>query len=276
MWLVATDSGGKRSFILLQLKVKVASKSKYVNNKKYYALVIGNNDYNNREWDDLESPINDVTAVAAILKKKYKFTIPNKFILKNATKKEIEDAFYDLNDILTEDDYLLIYYSGHGMRGTNVQRAAYWVPSDGKGKCCRNWINTTVITDMIGEFKAKHVLLMVDSCYSGLTKGADENLTDDGQKKNTLTLKKWMNRKARLYISSGGNEPVLDKGEGKHSYFAKKFIELLETNEDHITSWELFGEIEEYVQNNASQIPNYKVIKGTGHNHSRFVFSVRN
>ena len=68
----------------------------------------------------------------------------------------------------------------------------------------------------------------------------------------------------------------MDKGEGKHSYFAKKFIEILETNEDHITSWELFGEIEEYVQNNASQIPNYKVIKGTGHNHSRFVFSVRN
>ena len=42
LWLVATDSGGKSSYILLQLKVKVAGKSKYVNDKKYYALVIGN------------------------------------------------------------------------------------------------------------------------------------------------------------------------------------------------------------------------------------------
>ena len=275
MWLVATDSGGKSSFILLQLKVKVASKSKYVNDKKYYALIIGNNDYDNKEWSDLESPINDVTAVGTILKKKYKFTIPEEFILKNATKNEIEDALYSLNEILTEDDYLFIYYSGHGDRGTNVKRA-YWIPTDGKAECCRNWINTTAVTDMIGEFKAKHVLLMVDSCYSGLTKGADENLTDDGEEKNTLTLKKWMNRKARLFISSGSNEPVLDKGEGKHSYFAKKFIELLETNKGHMTSWELFGKIDSYVQNNASQKPNYKVIKGTGHNFSRFVFSVRN
>jgi hypothetical protein len=85
-----------------------------------------------------------------------------------------------------------------------------------------------------------------------------------------------MNRKTRLYISSGSNEPVLDKGEGKHSYFAKKFIELLETNNGHLTSWELFGEIDSYVQNNASQKPNYKVIKETGHNFGRFIFSARN
>jgi hypothetical protein len=275
LWLVATDSDGKRSFILLQLKVKVASKSKYVNDKKYYALVIGNNDYNNKEWDDLRSPINDVTTVAAILKKKYKFSIPNKFILKNATRNEIEEAFDSMNEILTEEDYLLIYYAGHGGRGTNVKRA-YWIPTDGKSKCCRNWINTSGVTDMIAEFKAKHVLLMVDSCFSGLLKGEDENLTDDGEKKNTVSLKKWMNRKTRLYISSGSNEPVLDEGEGKHSYFAKKFIELLETNNDHMTSWELFGKIDTYVQNNASQRPKYKIIKETGHNEGRFVFSVRN
>ena len=68
----------------------------------------------------------------------------------------------------------------------------------------------------------------------------------------------------------------MDKGEGKHSYFAKKFIELLETNNDHMTSWELFGKIDTYVQNNASQKPSHKIIKETGHNFGRFVFSVRN
>jgi hypothetical protein len=272
--LYAHDSEGNNAELFLNVKILLAS-SKFINDKKYYALIIGNNDYDNKEWDDLESPINDITVIAAVLKKKYKFTIPEKFILKNATKNDIEDALDSLNDILTEEDYLLIYYAGHGSRGTNVKRA-YWIPIDGKSKCCRNWINTSNVTDLIGEFKAKHVLLMVDSCFSGLLKGKDENLTDDGEEKNAVSLIKWMNRKVRLYISSGSNEPVLDKGDNKHSYFAKKFIELLEENNDHITSWELFGHIDKYVQNNASQRPNHKVIKETGHNYGRFIFSARN
>ena len=36
------------------------------------------------------------------------------------------------------------------------------------------------------------------------------------------------------------------------------------------------GKIDTYVQNNASQKPSHKIIKETGHNFGRFVFSVRN
>jgi len=274
VWLTAVDGSGNLSNLEIDLD-KLSIASAFKNTKKYHALIIGNNDYDDKEWHDLESPINDIMAIAEILKKKYKFSIPDKFILKNATKNQIEDALYSLNEILTEEDYLLIYYAGHGDRGTNVKRA-YWIPTDGKAECCRNWINTSAVTDMISEFKAKHVLLMVDSCFSGLLKGSDENLTDNGEEKNTLNLIKWINRKGRLYISSGSDEPVLDKGEGKHSYFAKKFIELLETNEDHMTDWEMFGKIDAYVQNNSSQRPNHKVIKEAGDNFARFIFSVRN
>ena len=276
IYLTAIDGGGNITDFAINVIIpssSSASANKFNNDKKYYAMLIGNNKYD--YWDDLSSPINDITAIAKVLKEKYKFEIPDQFILKNADRDAIRKAFFKMNNILTEDDYLLIYYSGHGQKSENIEKA-YWIPVNAKETFDENWISTSFVSEMTGIFKAKHVLLMVDSCYSGLTKGADENLTDDGEEKNTLTLKKWMNRKARLFISSGGNEPVLDKSEGKHSYFAKKFIELLETNKSHITSWELFGKIESYVQNNASQIPTHKPIQGTGHNFSRFVFSVRN
>ena len=43
----------------------------FTNNKKYYALIIGNSDYD--KWDDLVSPVNDTNEIAKVLKEKYKF-----------------------------------------------------------------------------------------------------------------------------------------------------------------------------------------------------------
>ena len=53
---------------------------------------------------------------------------------------------------------------------------------------------------------------------------------------NPLYFKKMLNRKARLYISSGGDAPVPDAGAqvGKHSLFAAKFYTSLEENNSSI------------------------------------------
>ncbi len=53
--LYAHDSEGNNAELFLNVKILLAS-SKFINDKKYYALIIGNNDYDNKEWDDLESP----------------------------------------------------------------------------------------------------------------------------------------------------------------------------------------------------------------------------
>ena len=137
-------------------------------------MLIGNNKYD--YWDDLSSPINDITAIAKVLKEKYKFEIPDQFILRNADRDAIRKAFFKMNNILTEDDYLLIYYSGHGQKSENIEKA-YWIPVNAKETFDENWISTSFVSEMTGTFKAKHVLLMIDSCYSGLiTKGTNEAL----------------------------------------------------------------------------------------------------
>ena len=50
----------------------------------YYALVIGNNNYKN--FQPLETPINDAKKIGQILKEKYNFTVN---ILPDASKDEI-------------------------------------------------------------------------------------------------------------------------------------------------------------------------------------------
>ena len=200
-------------------------------------------------------------------------------MLQDATKGEIENAFWDLNEKMTEEDYLLIYYAGHGSKDSIIQKA-YWIPKDAKkiDKPGRYWLSTSLVTEHVGRSKARHVLLMVDSCYSGIVYKGDKNIKADTERdlENPLYFKKMLNRKARLFISSGGDAPVLDTQDGKHSLFAKKFLETLKENNSSIDSQEVYIKVKKYVQNNSSDNPRYIIIDGIGHNEGVFVFSAKN
>ena len=94
-------------------------------NGNYYALLIGNSKYNDNGWDDLVSPINDIREIKKQLNKNYDF---KKIItVENGTKKDIYDAFFELSKLSTTNDYVLVYYSGHGQIKAEQ---AYWIPVD--------------------------------------------------------------------------------------------------------------------------------------------------
>ena len=173
----------------------------------------------------------------------------------------------------------MIYYAGHGSKDQIIQKA-YWIPTNAKeiDKPGRYWLSTSIITEHVGRMKARHVLLMVDSCYSGITIKGDDNIKADVERdlENPLYFKKMLNRKARLFISSGGDAPVPDTADGKHSLFAKKFIEVLKLNNSSIDSEEVFIKVKKYVQNNSSDNPRYRPIKDIGHNEGVFIFSSKN
>ena len=273
IWLTAIDGAG--NITDFQIDVRVSSiVRKFVNNKKYYALIIGNSDY--EKWDDLVSPANDTKEISKVLKEKYKFEVT---LLQDATKDEIENALWDLNDKITDDDYLLIYYSGHGSKDQKIQKA-YWIPTNAKevDKPGRYWLSTSIVTEHVGRIKARHVLLMVDSCYSGITVKGEDNIEADLERdlENPLYFKKMLNRTARIFISSGGDAPVPDTADGKHSLFGKKFIEVLKLNNSSIDSEEVFIKVKKYVQDSSSSNPKYRPIKDIGHNEGVFVFSAKN
>ena len=278
IYLTAIDGGGNITDFAINVIIPSSSSSsanKFNNDKKYYAMLIGNNKYD--YWDDLTSPINDITAIAKVLKEKYKFEIPDQFILKNADRDAIRKAFFKMNNILTEDDYLLIYYSGHGQKSENIEKA-YWIPVNAKETFDENWISTSFVSEMTGTFKAKHVLLMIDSCYSGLiTKGTNEALDNkEGDADDATLLRKWLQRPTRLFITSGADERVPDAGAGGHSFFAAKFLQILKENQDHIISREVYDKIDVYIQKHAKKNPQMDVIPTGIHLDGHFIFSVRN
>ena len=80
------------------------------------------------------------------------------------------------------------------------------------------------------------------------------------------------NKKTRLVITSGGNEPVVDSVGGDHSLFALKLIDTLKNNNTVINSQILFENIRKYVIANADQTPERAMVHKTGHDGGDFLF----
>src|SRR5688500_7405921 len=91
---------------------------------RYYALVIGNQNY--RRIEPLVTPINDARRAAQVLKDDYGFTVT---VVDDADDVAMLRALNDLNGILKPEDNLLIYYAGHGSRlRTGNRETGYWLP----------------------------------------------------------------------------------------------------------------------------------------------------
>jgi hypothetical protein len=234
----------------------------------YYALVIGNNDYQN--ITRLKTAVKDARAVAKMLRDSYKFNVT---LLINATRSDLFTAFSKLRRKLQTSDNLLIYYAGHGIMDKQTQRG-YWLPVDAQRSIKSNWVANEDITSELKAIAAKHVLIVADSCYSGtLTRSLDMGSMRVGG------LKEWVDRMAqrrsRTVLTSGGLEPVLDAGGGGHSVFAQAFLNTLRENKTAIDMDSLYETIRRRVVLNADQTPLYSDIRFVGHDDGDFIFVPR-
>ena len=219
-YLVETDQG-QRGFVfadaitLVSEEKKSAAKIKNpaipnIDFGKYYALVIGNNTY--RELPDLQSAVNDARAVGALLEHQYGFEVE---LLTNATRSEIFGSLASMRRRVGSDDNVLIYYAGHGYLDEEANEG-YWMPVDAEEDSPSNWLSSANLTSEIRRSKAKHILVVADSCFSGtLTRGLTiKSRTPD-------YLERIVTKKARTALTSGGLEPVMDSGgSSNHSVFA--------------------------------------------------------
>jgi uncharacterized caspase-like protein len=228
---------------------------------RYHALVIGINDY--RFVTPLKTAVNDARTVAHLLQKEYGFAVN---LLLNATRNQILDAFDELRRSMQETDNVLIYYAGHGHLDTDSDRG-FWLPADARRDRRANWLSNSDIADVLRATRAKHVLVVADSCYAGtLTRSLSVQMTglDD--------LSRLAQKRARTALVSGGLEPVEDSGGGGHSVFAKAFLDSLMANTGVVETSQIFSSMRRKVILSAQQTPQYGDIRQTGHEGGDFLF----
>ena len=225
------DNTVEEKTIARRLPSQTQAKISLKPNGKYYALLIGNSNYDNNGWDDLVSPVNDINSIKSVLDKSYKFE--KIMMVEDGTKKDIFKAFQDLSKLTSANDYVLIYYSGHGMVKAEQ---AYWIPKDGSLEWGNgDWININELNIFLTEIKAHHLALMVDSCYvGGKFKGVNIlDLADDNDRSFfNAALDDNLNLRSRSVLSSGSTGQVSDTApNSKNSIFAMSFLNILSVSE---------------------------------------------
>jgi len=236
---------------------------------KFKALIIGINEYKDAKVPDLKTAVNDSREIAKILKKKYGFTIKTLFNGK-ATKKAIYNALRDIAYNADENDSVLIYYAGHGDLDRQYNDG-WWIPSDARAGDPVTYLDNVQVQKAMRSMKARHVLLISDSCYSGTLFGqATRSLPPVINNKYYLSL---YNEKSRWGMTSGNKTPVADSGTGKHSIFAFELIKALEKNKKpFLSTQEIYTRIAPIVSNNSEQTPMCRPIQNTGDQGGAFVF----
>ena len=245
---------------------------------RFYALIIGNQDYHN--LDRLQTPHNDASRAARILKDKYGFNVQ---LIDDADDVAMLQALNDLEKVVRPEDNVLIYYAGHGWRikSGGGGEVGYWLPVNADPPPNDTlWVPNEQVTAHIGRLPARRVLVVADSCYAGLLSAdPSANLFGNNGPVSAEYLRYKLPKRSRLLLSSGGDQPVLDAVAGQgNSVFARAFLDALETNTSVLSTPALFSRVRDLVHQEASrqsafaQTPDLKSIKSAGHEMGDFFF----
>ncbi len=258
----------------------VATLAKDLKFGRFYALLIGNQDY--KQMESLNTPLSDVALAKQILEQKYGFTVVT---VNDGDNTTVMQAINDLNDVVGENDNLLLFYAGHGTRlSAGKNEIGYWLPSNAEMPPRDTfWVPNEFVTGHLSRLKAKRVLVVVDSCYAGLL-SSEPSFMMIGDKPDKFSdpefIRFKLQKRARLLLSSGGDQPVLDGGAGNHSVFARAFLDALQSNDRVLAAPELYLKVRDRVQAAAAMVsfdqrPEFKTIKSAGHEVGDFFFVPR-
>lgn len=214
-----------------------------------YALIFATDEYDN--WSDLVNPVFDSRAIAEELKKTYGFQTD---IVENASQDDILKKLREYAEKKYKPlDQLFIFFAGHGSydqtfaEGYVVTKESL-VNDEGK----TSYLSHNRLRSIINNIPSEHIFLVMDVCFGGTfdevlasTRGAEDEVYKE-QNTNEFIARK-LTLKTRKYLTSGGKTYVSDGIKGKHSPFAKSFIDALETQggkDGILTVSEIFGYVE--------------------------------
>lgn len=197
-----------------------------------YALMFATNDYD--EWGDLVNPVFDAEAIKKDLEELYGFKVE---LVKDPTKSVFLSKLreYSQKNYLP-DDQLFIFIAGHGKFDPLI-KDGYVVTKDSKLADENNetYISFSDLRTRIDNNPCRHVFLTMDACFGGTfdqaiaKRGADddEDFTGFNAAIQQDLIKRKLQYKSRIYLTSGGKEYVSDGRPGRHSPFATNFLEAL-------------------------------------------------
>jgi len=205
-----------------------------VKNGHQYVVAIGIDHYEN--WPMLGTAVSDATGFAQLLTTKFGFenAVPP-LTEKNATRAAIDSLIDDdLRSRLQPEDSLIIFFAGHGTTrndkiGDVSRSVGFIVPWDARGPGANehwsDYLNVEELLRTISTLPPAHILVILDSCHSGMALGSKFSSSRD----DTRFQKDMLQKVSRKVITSAlGDQVAADRGPvADHSLFTGMMIKGL-------------------------------------------------
>jgi uncharacterized caspase-like protein len=189
-----------------------------------WALVTGVNAYVHASPLDIACA--DAESVVQVLTDELGFPQANVTMLLDAeaTRTKIMEQFLRFES-LGHDDRLLVFFAGHGLTvDSHRGPVGYLVPVDGDWKDKSTLVRWDELTRNADIIPAKHILFVMDACYSG---SAIQRGTSPGDRRFISDI---LQRRSRQVVTAGkSDQQVADGGgpTGRNSIFTGHLLEGL-------------------------------------------------
>lgn len=214
------------------------------------ALVIGIGDvYATRGFASLQNAERDAEDIGEALKTLDSAWDVVSLIGPNATRAAIKNAFAALEHA-DKNERVLVYYAGHGERHENTDKVGYLIPADARPSDAdpgrSSWISFDDVDRIFDTSPAKHILILMDCCYSGRLGSSRGTAATNAF--DTLYLA----QTAHHIIASAQTHQVAEDGDrGGNSPFAEGvLLAMRESVEKGDALWSslLFSEIQKHMR----------------------------
>lgn len=208
----------KQTIATLAIMIMVCS----VATAKTYVVSVGVKTYKNPKLNTLNLPVNDAQTVKYIYDKNGNSEVI--FLADSyATKQNILAQMKRLYARASENDIILLFFSGHGYQGG-------FSVYDGN-------LSYSSIRNVMASSRSKNKMIFADACYSGQMRGQKSN-----SQSNSNELK---NLNVMLFLSSRSSETSIERRGDSNGIFTTALQAALRGNADKnrdrvITAKELF------------------------------------
>lgn len=228
--VVAENTDGQKTISQRKVHIGSAGLADAINlDRTDYALIFATDQYDN--WSDLVNPVFDSKTIAKDLEATYGYKVE---MVENATQDVVLGKLRDYAEKKYKPlDQVFIFFAGHGTYDQTFGEG-FVVTRESKvndlGKT--SFLSHNRLRSIVNNIPCDHIFLAMDVCFGGTfdaalasSRGADEEVYKEQNKAEFITRK--LTYKTRRYLTSGGKTYVSDGIPGKHSPFAKNFIEAL-------------------------------------------------
>jgi tetratricopeptide (TPR) repeat protein len=246
------------------LDQKVELSQLYTNS---YAVLIGIDKY--EKWPPLEFAVADTKAIREIFERSGFENIITVQDHEATQRRLLTILGHELPKVMKRNDRLVIYFAGHGQTEEQAsgKKKGYIIPVDADPN---NYFATAIsmetLRGLTARIPAKHILYIMDSCYSGLGLSRSAGISSNTDE----YIKKMTSRRAVQIITAGGKDEQVEERDG-HGLFTTYLLQGLEgeadSNKDRIiTATELGAFLRPKVSNASDmrQTPLYGRIEGEG------------